>query len=218
MSITAKHAYGASIEGIDGRAGTLYDVLFDDQSWRVRHLVVSTERWFHGRQVLIEPAVVDRADWSEQRVSVRLTKEQVRQSPPAQTDLPLARRNDQEAARMLVWEAYWLGIPDMPAAARGDPHLRSTKVLVGLHIHCADGPLGHVDDFIIDDETWRIRYLVVETRNWWPGKRVLVELNWIESIRWEDGQVYLTLSRDEVLGRPAFEGSAPSEQSLVDMR
>jgi uncharacterized protein YrrD len=216
VSITAKHAYGASIGGIDGRGGTLYDILFDDQSWRVRHLVVSTERWFHGRQVLIGPEVVEQTDWPGQRVSVRLTKQQVMRSPRAETDLPVARRKNQESARMLVWEAYWAGIPDVPAEARGDPHLRSTKVLVGLHIHCADGSLGHVDDFIIDDEAWRIRYLVVETRNWWPGKRVLVELNWIESIRWEDGQIYLALSRDEVLGRPAFEGSPPSEQSMVE--
>jgi hypothetical protein len=211
MFTAAKHAYGASLEGVDGRAGTL----FDDQSWRVRYLVVSTERWFRGRQVLIEPKIVRSADWPDQRLSVVLTKEQVRQSPDADTDLPVARRKTQEAARMLVWEAYWAGIPDAAAEVQGDQHLRSTKVLTGLHIHCVDGLLGHVDDFIVDDETWRIRYLVVETRNWWPGKRVLVELNWIESIRWEDGEVYLTLSREDLLGRPAYVGTAPTEESMA---
>ena len=127
VSITAKHAYGASIDAVDGQAGTLYDVLFDDQTWRVRHLVVSTERWFHGRQVLIAPEVVAQTDWPGQRMSVRLTKQQVMQSPRAETDLPVARRKNQEAARMLVWEAYLMGIPDAPAEARGDQHLAARK-------------------------------------------------------------------------------------------
>jgi hypothetical protein len=216
MFTAAKHAYGASLEATDGRAGTLYDFLFDDESWRVRHLVVSTERWFHGRQVLIEPKAILGADWPEQRLSVRLSKKQVLQSPRAETDLPVARRRANEAARMLVWEAYWAGIPDASTEVQGDPHLRSTKVLTGLHIHCADGALGHVDDFIVDDETWRVRNLVVESRNWWPGKRVLVELNWIESIRWEDGQIYLTLSREELLHRPEYEGPASAAPSLAE--
>jgi uncharacterized protein YrrD len=215
MFTAAKHAYGARLEALDGRAGILYDVLFDDQSWRVRYLVVSTERWFRGRQVLIEPKVVQGADWPEQRLSVQLTRQQVLRSPRAQTDLPVARRRASEAARMLVWEAYWAGIPDAPDATQGDQHLRSTKVLTGLHIHCADGLLGHVDDFIVDDENWRIRYLVVETRNWWPGKHVLVELDWIESIRWEDGEIYLNHSREEVLQRPAYDGDVPSEPSMA---
>jgi uncharacterized protein YrrD len=215
MFTAAKHMYGASLEGADGRAGTLYDVLFDDQSWRVRYLVISTERWFRGRQVLVEPKAVQQAEWPEQRLSVSLTKEQVRRSPRADTDLPVARRRANEAARMLVWEAYWAGLPDVSEKIEGDPHLRSTKVLSGLHIHCSDGLLGHIDDFIVDDETWRVRYLVVETRNWWPGKHVLVELNWIESIRWEDGEVYLTHSREEVLSRPAYDGTVPAEPSMA---
>jgi hypothetical protein len=182
----------------------------------VRYLVVSTERWFRGRQVLIEPKAVANVDWPEQRVSLRLTKQQVRHCPSADTDLPVARQKRAgEAARLLVWEAYWDSIPDTPDKSQGDPHLRGAKVLTGLHIHCCDGMLGHVDDFIIDDQTWRVGYLVVETRNWWPGKHVLVELNWIESIRWEDGEIYLTLSRDEVLRQPAYDGTVPSEASAA---
>jgi hypothetical protein len=215
MTIAAKHAYGASIQATDGRAGILYDFLIDDQSWKVRHLVISIDRWFHGRQVLLDPKTIERTDWSASRLSVWPTKQQVRQSPLVDTDLPVGRRNLQEAARMLVWEAYWLGIPNAPTAA-GDLHLRSTKVLAGLHVHCTDGVLGHIDDFIIDDRNWRMRYLVVETRNWWAGKRVLVELNWIQSIRWEDGEIYLSLSRDEVVSRPAYESPATLEPSVVE--
>ena len=219
MLISTRHAYGAVLEGPDGRLGALYDILFDDQSWKVRHLLVSRDRWFHGRQVLIEPEVVERTDWAERKLSVRMTKEQIERCPGPETDLPVARRKARQAAQVLVWEAYWTGVLDNPVAVEeGDSHLRSTKVLNGLHIHCTDGMFGHVDDFVFDDETWTIRYLVVETRNWWPGKHVLVEPSSIRSIRWEDGEIYLSLTREEVLNRPAYEGTVPIEQAMVESR
>jgi uncharacterized protein YrrD len=218
MLISTRHAYGAVLEGPDGRLGTLYDVLFDDQSWKVRHLLVSRDRWFHGRQVLIEPEVVERTDWAERKLSTRMTKEQIQRCPGPETDLPVARCQAREAAQVLVWEAYWTGVLDNSEGPEGNSHLRSTKVLNGLHIHCTDGMFGHVDDFVFDDETWTIRYLVVETRNWWPGKHVLVEPSSIRSIRWEDGEIHLSLTREEVLNRPAYEGAVPSEQAMAGSR
>ena len=131
----------------------------------------------------------------------------------------MARRQARQAAQVLVWEAYWTGVLDSPVAVEeGDSHLRSTKVLNGLHIHCTDGMFGHVDDFVFDDETWTIRYLVVETRNWWPGEHVLVEPSSIRSIRWEDGEIYLSLTREEVLNRATYEGTVFVEQALVGSR
>ena len=61
-----------------------------------------------------------------------------------------------------------------------DHHSRSTCEVAGYRIHAEDGEIGHVEDFMIDDETWAIRYLIVDTRNWWPGKKVLVSPQWIE--------------------------------------
>jgi sporulation protein YlmC with PRC-barrel domain len=215
MFIVAKDTFGTPLEGTDGRVGTLYDILFDDQSWKVRHLVVSTDRWFHGRQVLLEPGVVERADWPGRDVRVRLTNEQVRRSPNVDTDLPVARREPSESAQVLVSEAYWAGALGASSETGGDPHLRSTRLLAGLHIHCPDGRLGHLEDFIVDDETWSVRYLVVDTRNWWPGKRVLVEPRSVESIRWHDREIHLALSRDQIERRPAYDGVVPADEPAV---
>jgi sporulation protein YlmC with PRC-barrel domain len=215
MLIAARQTYGAALEGISGRLGSLYDILFDDQSWKVRHLVVSIDRWFYGRQVLVDPPMVDHAEWGERKLAVRMTREQIRHCPRAETDLPVSRSRDMDAARILVWEAYWTGALDTSAEPAGDPHLRSTKVLTGLHIHCADGMLGHVDDFVVDDHAWTICRLVVETRNWWPGRRVLIEPSAIESIHWQDGEIYLTLPRSAVLNRPAYEETAVIEDSFA---
>ena len=84
-------------------------------------------------------------------------------------------------------------------------------MLTGLHIHCTDGQLGHVEDFVIDDETWRVADLVVDTRNWWPGKRVLVEPTLVKSIDWDDQGIRLTLSREQIEHRPAYKGKLPME-------
>jgi hypothetical protein len=207
--------YGVRFEGIDGRVGVLYDLLFEDQGWSLRHFVVSLDRWFLGRQVLLDPEVIERREWPERRLRVRLTKEQVRHSPGADTDLPVARREAMAAAQVLVWEAYWTSILDNMPELEGDPHLRSTKMLTGLHLHCTDGPLGHVEDFLIDDQTWSVRELVVDTRNWWPGKRVLIEPRLVEAIDWDDREIRLLLPREEVEERPAYPQETPSEESIV---
>jgi hypothetical protein len=83
-----------------------------------------------------------------------------------------------------------------------DSHLRSTKAVTGYHIEAVDGELGHVDGFIVDDESWAIRYMEVATRNWWPGKKVLVSPAWIDRMSWEDSKVYVGLSREAIKSAP----------------
>lgn len=91
-----------------------------------------------------------------------------------------------------------------------DPHLRSTHDVSGHHIQAADGEIGHVDDFVIDDETWAIRYLMVDTVNWWPGKRVLVAARWIERVSWDESKVFINLSRAAIKQAPEY-----TEESLL---
>jgi hypothetical protein len=97
-----------------------------------------------------------------------------------------------------------------------DRHLRSTYGVSGHHIQALDGEIGHVEDFIIDDETWAIRYLVVDTRNWWPGKKVLVSPQWIESVSWEERKVFVNLSRADHQGVAAIHGGVPADPGIRD--
>ena len=91
-----------------------------------------------------------------------------------------------------------------------DRHLRSTYSVSGHHIQALDGEIGHVEDFIIDDETWAIRYLVIDTRNWWAGKKVLVSPQWIENVSWGERKVFVNLSRQTIKESPAY-----TEESLL---
>jgi hypothetical protein len=89
-----------------------------------------------------------------------------------------------------------------------DPNLRSTQDVSGHHIQAKDGEIGHVEDFLIDDETWAIRYLIINTQNWWEGKMVLISPRWIERISWSESKIFVNLSRATIKQSPTYiEGS-----------
>lgn len=87
----------------------------------------------------------------------------------------------------------------------GDPHLRSRKAVTGYHLHASDGEIGHVAGYLIDDETWAIRYIVVDTSNWWVGHKVLIAPARITGVHWSDETVSVNLSREAVTNAPAYD-------------
>lgn len=222
---------GKGIVAVDGEIGSVDHFFFDDIKWAVRYLVVNTSNWLVGRQVLISPQSVKQIDWADGGVTVALTKEQVKQSPEIDVLRPISRQ--QEIAFMNYYEYpyYWgndetwaLLHPEAPkqaapgatAAAQGisevpsDSHLRSSQTVASYHIAALDGDLGHVEDFVIDDESWNIRYIVINTRNWWPGKKVIVAPQWINSVDWHDSKVHVNLTQEAIKGSPEF-----SESTLI---
>jgi hypothetical protein len=78
----------------------------------------------------------------------------------------------------------------------------------GCHIQAEDAAFGHVEDFVIDDEAWMIRYLIVDTRNWWPGKRVLVSPQWVERVNWTDSKIFVALPRETIKQAPEYTADA----------
>lgn len=93
-----------------------------------------------------------------------------------------------------------------------NPHLRSIREVTGYHIHATDGELGHIEDFIIDDKTWAIRYLIIDTRNWLPGRKILLTPQWIDHMSWRESKVFINLPCETIRQAPAYttEESLPS--------
>jgi len=91
--------------------------------------------------------------------------------------------------------------------------LRSTREVMGYYLEAMDGQIGHVEDFVIDTAPWHLRYLVVDTRNWWPGKKVLVAPTWVRQVQWDTQQVTVELSRDAIKNSPEFDPTAPLERA-----
>jgi sporulation protein YlmC with PRC-barrel domain len=225
MHRTVSKLKGFTIGAKDGDIGKVDDVLFDDNLWTVRYLAVDTAKWLPGRQVVISPVAIDKLDWEGQRVPVSLTKEQVEKSPALDSQ-HLSREHERLYYDFYGWPYYWIGgdvwgaglypgelalagrvttPAELPERGDQDPHLRSAKEVGEYYIEATDGDIGHVEDFIIDDETWEIRYMVVDTKNWWPGKKVIVSPEWIERVSWADSRVYVDLSRDAIQSGPQFD-------------
>ena len=212
---------GYKLHSLDGELGKVKDFYFDDRHWAIRYLVADTGQWISFRQVLISPYALLAVNSKEQNIAVDLTKKQIEDSPPLDSDKPVSRQFEQAYYGHYGWPSYWNG-PYMwgyypypmrdPAkwthAAQEekawDPHLRSTRGVTGYNIHAADGEIGHVKDFLIDDETWAIRYLIVDTGNWWPGKKVLVSPQWTERVSWPDKKVFVNLSRETIKESPEY--------------
>jgi uncharacterized protein YrrD len=95
-----------------------------------------------------------------------------------------------------------------------DPHLRSCKVVTGYRMHATDGEIGDVQGFLFDDETWQIRYLIVNTSHWWLGHQVIITPQSIESVSWFDGMVSIKLTREQVKNAPRYDPAMPVDQAL----
>jgi PRC-barrel domain protein len=225
---------GFTIGATDGDMGHVEAFYFDDTSFTVRHLVVKTAGWLSGRKVLVSPIALRDVDWDGRRINVALSKGQVEQSPPIDAEEPVSRQQEVEYYGYYGYPFYWAGpylwgayqYPVPPTGARssleqeerpaswserkdGDPHLRSSGNVIGYHIAATDGDIGHVEDFLVDDTTWAIRYMVVDTSNWWFGKKVLVSPGWIAGVDWNDSKLHVDMTREQIKNAPEYDPSEP---------
>ena len=228
MLIKAKALKGYTLDSRNGQIGTVKEFYFDDRHWTIRYLVAETGNWLMGRQVLISPYALIAVNREAQHITVNLTKKQIEDSPSLNSDKPVSRRFEEAYNGYYGWPVYWHGQhawgsspyllgPDcekwektIQGEKAGKFHLRSTLDVSGHYIQATDGEIGHVEDFIIDDQTWAIRYLVIGTRNWWPGKKVLVSPRWIERVSWSESKVFVNLSRETIKQSPEY-----TEESLL---
>lgn len=230
MLRSVKELHGYAIRATDGGIGKIHELHFDDLAWIVRYLVVDTGKWLPGRKVLLWPGVLGQPDWEMQSLPVRLTKEQVEHSPPISADEPVSRQMEADLHTYYGWTPYWRGglpvfglgaaaaaemlVPsaeekDETEAKEDDPHLRSTREVIGYYIQARDGEIGHVEDFVIEDEAWYVRYLVIDTRNWLPGRKVTLAPTWAERVSWLKRKVYVDLSKESIKNSPEFDPSMP---------
>ena len=217
----AKTLAGYKLDSLDGVIGEVKEFYFDDRHWAIRYLVADTGDWLTSRQVLISPYAIVGVNKEEQNIAIDLTKKQIEDSPTLETDKPVSQQFEENYYGYYAFPTYWNG-PYMwgnyPTVMRDrekretsthpakawDHHLRSTQNVSGYHIQAADGEIGHVEDFLIDDKTWAIRYLIVDTKNWWPGKKVLVSPQWIERVSWRESKVFVNLSRERIKEAPEY--------------
>jgi len=205
---------GNKITAVDGDIGHVRDFYFDDHIWVIRYAIADTGPWLTGRLVLLSPHAFARLDHQEKALHVNLSKMRIQDSPAIESHKPVSRQYEADYYRYYGWPAYWdggamWGLGGYPAILphskeeveavqkyhhRDDKHLRSVREVTGYHIEAADGPVGHVTGFLVDDRSWAIRELVVEAGHWYSGKEIRIPTGKVERISYEEAKVYLSLT------------------------
>jgi uncharacterized protein YrrD len=239
MLRSLKELSGYSIQATDGEIGKASEFYFDDKSWIIRYMVVDTGPWLLGRKVLISPYALGQPEWATHLFPVMLTRQQVEESPAIDTDRPVSRQQEVMLREHYRWPSYWTAhsgiypigmsmviLQDEEQAEEqkavteeqaGDPHLRSTNEVLGYHLATTDGEFGHVADFIIDDETWHIRYMVVDIQDWLPNEKVLVPPAWVDVVSWGHAQVHVSLAREQIKNSPKYDPDTPVNREYEEV-
>lgn len=167
-------------------------------------------------------------------VSVALTQNEIKASPDASEDEPVTQQMEDRLydhySRDPIWGATIFGtnaisppisapplvadprrhgkIETGPHPGDGDSHLRSAASVKGYHVEATNGEIGHVENFLIDDADWSVRYLLIATRNWWPGKHVQLAPNTVEAFDWMRKHIALNVTREQVQSSPEWDPAA----------
>jgi len=227
MLIDAGQIMDYVLHAEDGELGRCKDFLVDACDWTVRYVMAETGKWLPGRKVLLPPGKVQDPDFSGRRLPVKLTKEQIKASPPLEEHALLLRQYEN------MWCDYYgishccmeedkIGMTENPAALliakpesspekkeQEEAHVFSVAELTGGTIVASDGDIGHLADFLVDLKAWKVRYAIVDTRNWLPGRQVCVSITCVEWVDPSKHGVGIGLSREEVKNSPEYNPLVP---------
>lgn len=224
MKHNVENIVGWELGALDGEIGKIKELYFEDQSWTIRYLIVETGSWLLGRKVLISPEAVVRVDIKNEIIEVKLTKEQIENSPDVNSDKPVSRQHEDELYQYYGIGNYWMGslwsggmgtsgmmrTSTLPLEdeirkselkendAVMDTHLRSTHSVKGYNVKSAGNELGEVEDFIFDDATWKIDFVIVKTGGWFSEKMILIESNVVKEINWKNSCLNVSATTDDL--------------------
>ena len=224
------------VGAIDGDVGKVSDFYFDDHRWVIRYLVADTSGfWKKEHRVLVSPIAFRDVDFAGGVFHVALTKEKLEHSPSVDSDKPVSQQYESDLGLHHGWPPYWgyvgsldWGLGAHPSALRREPwrnvqrtandsHLRSASEVTHYGVKASDGPIGRISDFIVDDSTWNIRYLVVDTSPWWTGKHVLVSPLWVGRVSWPDRLVSFDVSRAAIQRSPEWTAGTPIDRTYESL-
>jgi hypothetical protein len=214
--------YGEKLRAFDGDIGHVRDFYFDDQNWAVRYLVADTGRWLTGRLVLLSPHALGDLLPTGKALLVKLTRQQIEESPSIDEHKPVYRQHEEEYHRHYGYPYYaqrsplWglAGYPVLVPPPRPvdlerkkiDSHLRSTRHVKGYKVEATDGAVGEVEDFLIDGTMWLIRAVVIKSGHWNSDEHLTIPVEVVSRISYDDSTVYLDAARAALI-QPAEEAA-----------
>jgi uncharacterized protein YrrD len=235
MFRSLKNTSKMTIHATDGPIGKIDEFYFDDENWAIRYIVADIGSWVTGKRILLSPASVaamedDRLVVKNGKEQIKKSPD-VDATKPVSRQHEIELHDYYAWPYYWIYPSHYnsLGGAIYPGitSPSGYPHpteeesmeeeakkkesegeemhLRSSREVTGYHIQATDEEIGHVYDFLIDDEAWAIRYLIIDTRNVIPGKKVVVAPQWIKGIDWGDAEVYVDYSRETIKNGPEYD-------------
>ena len=237
MLRTLSSLYRYTLHTREGELGNIADAYFEDETWVIRYLVVDLNRWLPGRKVLVPPAIAERPKDETGQLPVEMTRESVRTAPDFKTEQPVSRQLEDRLHSFFGWQPYWAGEPEggqtsprVPSgdemtgdreadstpkeAPTGNPNLRSARDLIGYKIEAATQPVGTLTDLLVDDESWMVRYLVIDVGQPDTTRQVVIAADTVEKVDWHQFAIFLDLERDSVERAPSFEAAPVLPEAL----
>jgi hypothetical protein len=218
----------------NGEVGTLEDFYFDSRNWFIRYLVVDTGSWLNRRRLLFSPFAVRLPGINDEQkdIYLDLQKESIEKSPPIDPKRTLTRQQEIELNQYYDWPFYWVRVDHSSyplvemytemkeETGRGmsdeEPQLQSLENIKKYSIEARDGSFGSIDDFLIDDESWRIQYVVVDIGGLLPGKRTLVAPHWFEEMDNLNSHARVDLSVSTIHNSPLYDPDTPIDQEYEE--
>lgn len=231
MERSANNLINFRMEAKDGEVGKVEEFYFHDDTWTIRYLIVKTGNWFTGKKILISTVALIKGSELPGVFPVNLNIEQIRSSPDIDTQKPVSRQQEIALYGHYPWQQYWGSgfyagglwditnkdpiideavvkkSPDNSRQTQDDPHLRSTRQVTGYKIQCTDGEFGHVSDFIIDDDSWKIHYLIIKMHLGIGNNSVLLPVQFIKELQWLNSKVVVDMTIEVLKNSPQIDES-----------
>ena len=183
---------GCTVEAKDGDAGKINDFHFDTETWIVRFAVVQAGDLFSDLRVLVPVKALKEPGIVPGRIGTHLTVEEVHRSP----DIDVAGH-----------------------AMEKPRQLYGVKSVTRYRLEASDGAIGHIADFLADSQ-WTIRYVLVDTGHWLPGRKVLIAPEWIQDFRddpWkEKSMAIVDHTRAQIQASPEYKDGVPLERAYEE--
>lgn len=220
MLRSASRIFGYRLNAMDGQIGRCVDLLIDERSWAVRYVVVEANGRLAGRRVLISPLALRKADWNSRRWVLEGTRQQVESAPLLEENAPVSQSHELELWRHYGWDIAGFstiqsetdnapGVEQL-AMKESETTLGSLKQLFGYGLDAEDANVGHVEDVILDDDSWVCRQLVVSGRTWLSGHKTLVPTDWVSRIESKEHRIVVPLPSARIESEPEYDPEAPS--------
>lgn len=237
MKRIIKELIGYDIEAIDGQKGVCKDFLLDEDEWKIRYIEIEAACPLVKKRLLVPSLFIGNSDWEDKKIFINLTRDQIMGCPELEEDMPVSRKYESELNKYYDIENYWMTatVPPMandmlfyPPSPVVDPenvvkesdidtNIRSLKELVGYRAIVLLDDVGTLSDVVVDSSNWQGFYIVLSTKF---NRDILFPIKWLEKISFEDQNIYLNISYEEIKKFPEFNPNRPViveyEKALYD--